>query len=255
MLAFVLCAVNGFAQSPVPPAGLAAEAAGEWAQALDVYKKALDREPHDARLWVRVADIEARLGNPEGSASALQHAVQETPRTRRSSTVFHRPMRSSISRWRRSKPSNVRSRCRLIRWTFFAPGGRSPRGSPTTAGHRTPIAACPGCSRRITTLPLNLARVSAWGGRTDAAVEAYSRYLRARAGCGRRLDRAGKNRSVARELRRRPGAPGEVPDSASGRMSAYSREVAAVARAEPAGPAKRSTRSSRSCASIRTTTS
>ena len=44
-----------------------------------MYRSALERAPHDATLWVRVADIEARLGNVEGSVSALQHAVQEAP--------------------------------------------------------------------------------------------------------------------------------------------------------------------------------
>src|SRR4030095_11914371 len=79
-LALLLFAVNSFAQSPVPAAGIAAEAAGEWRQALDVYKSIVDREPRKAALWVRVANIEARLGNTEGSVSALQHAVAGTPR-------------------------------------------------------------------------------------------------------------------------------------------------------------------------------
>lgn len=77
--AFVFCAANVFAQSAIPSEGLAAEAAGHWAQALDVYKGALEREPHDAALWVRVADIEAHVGNLEGHAAALQHAIEEVP--------------------------------------------------------------------------------------------------------------------------------------------------------------------------------
>ena len=73
---FVLCAVNGFAA-----AGLAAEAAGDWAQALGVYERVLDREPQDAGLWVRVADIEARLGNLDASASALQRSAEQAIRS------------------------------------------------------------------------------------------------------------------------------------------------------------------------------
>ena len=180
VLAFVLCAVNGFAQSPVPPAGLAAEAAGEWAQALDVYKKALDREPHDASLWVRVADIEARLGNPERSAAALQHASKETPadaallhRLSQAYAVIDQPLAAleAIERALALSPDSVdflRARGTLATWV--ADYGRAQDSY-----------------RRLSRLQpddhdvaLSLARVSAWGGRTDAASEAYSRYLRAR---------------------------------------------------------------------------
>ena len=180
VLALVLCAVNGFAQSPVPTAGLAAETAGEWAQALDVYKKALDREPHDASLWVRVADIEARLGNPERSAAALQHAVKETPadaallhRLSQAYAVIDQPLAAldAIERALAVSPDSVdflRARGTLATWV--ADYGRAQDSY-----------------RRLSRLQpedhevaLSLARVSAWGGRTDAAVEAYGRYLRAR---------------------------------------------------------------------------
>ena len=170
VLAFVLCAANGFAQSAVPPAGLAAEAAGEWAQALDVYRSALERAPHDARLWVRVADIEARLGNLEESASALQRAVQEAPqdaallhRLSQAYAVLDQPLAAleAIERALALSPDSVeflRARGTLATWL-----GRLRPG----AGRLSPPVA--GCSRTITTLSLNLARVSAWGGRTDAA--------------------------------------------------------------------------------------
>ena len=47
---------------------------------------------------------------------------------------------------------------------------------------------------------LNLGRVNAWAGRTDAAVDAYHAVPAPRARRGRRLDRAGADRRVARQL-------------------------------------------------------
>jgi tetratricopeptide (TPR) repeat protein len=179
-LALVLCAVNGFAQSAVPAAGLAAEAAGEWAQALDVYKKALDREPHDAKLWVRVADIEARLGNHEGSASALQRAVKETPqdatllhRLSQAYAVIDQPLAAleAVERALALSPDSVdflRAKGTLATWV--ADYGRA------QDSYRRLCKLQP----EDHDVSLSLARVSAWGGRTDAAVEAYNHYLRAR---------------------------------------------------------------------------
>ncbi len=178
-LAFALCSVSGFAQPAIPAAGLAAESAGEWVKALDVYKSVLDRTPHDATLWVRVADIEARLGNIEGSAASLQRAVQEAPREAnlhhrlsQAYAVLNRPSAAleSVERALALSPDSVeflRARGTLATWA-----GDYSRAQDSY--------------RRLATLQpadhevlLNLARVSAWRGRTDAAVEAYRRYLRA----------------------------------------------------------------------------
>jgi len=179
-LAFVLWAVNGFAQSPVPAAGLAAEGTGDWPKALEVYRIALDRHPNDAPLWARVADIEARLGNVKGSAAALEHAVQAAPndaelhsRLSQTYAVLDRPSAAldAIERALALSPDSVtflRARAILATWA-----GQYNRAQDSY--------------RRLAKLQpddqdisLNLARVSAWGGRTDAAVEAYRRYLRAK---------------------------------------------------------------------------
>ena len=176
--AFILCAVNGFAQPTVPAAGLAAEAAGEWAQALDVYKSVLDREPDDAGLWVRVADIEARLGHLDASASALRHAAQVSPRDAalqqrlsQAYAVLDQPLAAleAIEAALALSPDSVeflRARATLATWLADydrAQDSYRRLGIHEPENHET---------------ALNLARVSAWGGRTDAAVEAYRRYLR-----------------------------------------------------------------------------
>jgi tetratricopeptide (TPR) repeat protein len=181
-VALLLCAVNAFAQSPVPAAGIAAEAAGEWAQALDVYKSIVDREPRNAALWVRVADIEARLGNIEGSVSALQHAVAGTPRDAallhrlsQAYAVLDRPMAAleTVERALVLSPESLellRARATLATW--LADYDRAQQ----SYRHLRKLQP------EDHDLSLNLARVSAWGGHTDAAVEAYEHYLQAEPG-------------------------------------------------------------------------
>jgi tetratricopeptide (TPR) repeat protein len=60
--------------------GLAAEMAGQWDKAVDIYKSALLLEPGRTDLWLRIADIEARLGNKEEVIGALKKATELSPR-------------------------------------------------------------------------------------------------------------------------------------------------------------------------------
>jgi tetratricopeptide (TPR) repeat protein len=178
-LAFALFSVTGFAQPAIPAEGLAAESAGEWTKALDVYKAVLDRTPHDTTLWVRVADIEARLGNIEGSAAALQRAVQQAPRDAnlhhrlsQAYAVLNQPSAAleAVERALALSPESIeflRARGTLATWA-----GDYGRAQDS---YRRLERLQPADHEVL----LNLARVSAWGGRTDAAVEAYRRYLRA----------------------------------------------------------------------------
>ena len=178
----VLHTVAAFAQSPVPAAGIAAEAAGQWAQARDIYKSALDREPHDAKLWVRVADIEARLGDGEGSAAALRRAIQEAPqdamlhqRLSQAYAVLQQPLPAldAIERALALSPDSVdflRARGTLATWVADYDRAQD--------SYRRLCALQPNDHDAL----LSLARVSAWAGRTDAAVDAYGRYLRVESG-------------------------------------------------------------------------
>jgi len=60
----------------VPPAGLAAEGRRQWEQALRIYREVLAREPRRHELWIRVSDIEARLGRKLAAAEALRAAAE-----------------------------------------------------------------------------------------------------------------------------------------------------------------------------------
>ncbi|HEU4694767.1 MAG TPA: tetratricopeptide repeat protein [Vicinamibacterales bacterium] len=173
----VLCAVNAFAQSAIPAEGLAAEQAGNWAQARDIYKASLEREPHDAALWARVADIEAHLGNLEGNVAALRHAIDEAPndatlhqRLSQGYALLGQPSAAleAIERAVALSPSSVdflRARATLATWL--------PDYGRAQDSYRRLLQLQPENHE----LALSLARVSAWGGRSDAAVDAYRRYL------------------------------------------------------------------------------
>lgn len=78
-LAALLLGLPLLAAAEVPPAGLRAEGEGRWDEALQIYRQALDRDPAQADLWQRVADIRARLGDPQGAAAALEAAVRHAP--------------------------------------------------------------------------------------------------------------------------------------------------------------------------------
>ena len=240
-VALVLGAVNAFAQSAIPAEGLAAEQAGNWAQARDIYEASLEREPHDAALWTRVADIEAHLGNLEGNVAALRHAIDEAPndatlhqRLSQGYALLNQPLAAleAIERAVALSPSSVDflgARATLATWL--------PDYGRAQDSYRRLLQLQPENHE----LALNLARVSAWGGRSDAAVDAYRRYLRhdPRAAAG------------TTALRSRP----SISISSSPDQTVRSRANRQPFSPEPAGPTRRSTRSSRCCASSPTTTS
>jgi tetratricopeptide (TPR) repeat protein len=176
-LLLMLWGARAFAQTAIPAEGLAAEGDGNWKKAVTVYRSVLDHEPHNAPLWVRVADIEARLGNLEGSAKALQRAVDEAPgdvtlnqRLSQAHAMLDRPWAAleAIEPALALSPDSVellRARATLATWAGDYDRARD--------SYRRLDRLSPGEHD----IMLNLARVSAWGGHTDAAVAAYKRYL------------------------------------------------------------------------------
>lgn len=84
-MAVILALVLPMALAAVPPAGLVAEGEGRWADALDLYHHELAARP-DAAIWLRVADIEARLDHREEAAEALRQAAD----LRRTDAALHR---------------------------------------------------------------------------------------------------------------------------------------------------------------------
>jgi len=79
VLLLLFLAVPLFA-APVPPeAGLKAEMAGDWEQALTVYQQELEAAPERIDLWVRVANIQSHLKRPHDAVMSLLTAIELQP--------------------------------------------------------------------------------------------------------------------------------------------------------------------------------
>jgi tetratricopeptide (TPR) repeat protein len=178
-LLVVTMAVPGFAQPSLPEAGVVAEGAGRWTEALDIYQALLKSDVSRADIWTRVSDIEAHLGNTDASVAALVQATRAAP----DDATLHQKLSQAyaakgeataalqaIEAAHALDPANldyVRARAVLATW----------------AGEYNLAADS---YRRIDAVEpdpettLNLARVSAWSGDTDEAVEYYRRYLSSR---------------------------------------------------------------------------
>jgi len=179
LLALVLLtgARPALTQGLVPEAGLAAEMAGRWEDALRVYREALERDPKRADLWVRIADIEARRGRVTSSVHALERAVEAAPGNpqlyERLSQAYASggsaaAALSAIEGALHLEPRTVEyleARATLATW--LGDYGRAQES------YRRLLDARPGDPD----VSLRLARVSAWAGDTDEAARAYRRYL------------------------------------------------------------------------------
>jgi tetratricopeptide (TPR) repeat protein len=168
---------NAAGQAAVPAAGLAAEGEGRWADALRVYREHVEREPAAADTWLRIADIEARLVEPERAIEALQRAADARPDpeifARLSQAYAARgyaaPALHAIKGALALKPQSedyLRAAATLATWT----------GDYTTAAeaYRELLRARP----QERGLNLSLARVNAWAGNSDAAAGAYREYMK-----------------------------------------------------------------------------
>ena len=132
------------AQEPtVPPAGLAAEAAGDWDRAIGVYRQAAE-ESRRADLWVRISRIEATRDRPAEALAAIERALELEP----------------------DDVELLRARAELASW---AGDYEAADDSFRRIGERTgePDAA------------LGRARIAAWRGRIAASIGHYRTYLRA----------------------------------------------------------------------------
>jgi tetratricopeptide (TPR) repeat protein len=167
---------NAIGQPAVPAAGLAAEGEGRWADALRVYREHVERDPAAADTWLRIADIEARLDEPDRAISALQGAAS----ARADAEIFARLSQAYAARGYAAsalhaikgalalKPHSedyLRAAGPLATWT----------GDYATAAdaYRKLLRAHP----RELALNLSLARVNAWAGNSDAAAGAYREYI------------------------------------------------------------------------------
>jgi tetratricopeptide (TPR) repeat protein len=176
----VLCALfvaNPTAQLRIPERGLAAEGEGRWSEALEIYRSELERNPGVAELWLRIADIEARLGRTEQSIAALERATQLEPGVAATlerlsqayaaaghATPALRAIEGALA-LQPDRDEYLRAHAKLATWAGdYEAAERSYR----TLTQQNPADP---------ELKLALARVAVWGGNTDTAVSTYREYL------------------------------------------------------------------------------
>lgn len=169
--------VNAAAQSAIPERGLAAEGEGRWTDALQIYQAQIERNPADAELWVRIADIQTRLGRSDEAIAALEHAAKADPSadgilvrlSQAYAAANHAvPALHTIEAALALQPANddyLRAHAKLATW---AGDYRGAEESYKTLRLRHP---------RDGELILGLARVRVWRGSTDAAVASYREYV------------------------------------------------------------------------------
>src|SRR5512139_2048855 len=180
-LAFLAAAALPAAAQSVPDAGLRAEMQGQWADAVNIYQRALEANPAQANLWERIADIRAtQLKNPEGAADALREAVKYAPMDARLNYKLSQAYAAirkgpsaltAISQAVELDPGNptyLRARGEIALWTgYYAVAADS---------FERLLAAAPQDADAL----LGLARASARSGKKDAAVPRYRAYLEQR---------------------------------------------------------------------------
>jgi Flp pilus assembly protein TadD len=173
----VLVGSAAAAQSRIPESGLAAEGDGRWTEALQIYQDELRRDPRMTELWLRVADIEARLGRTDESIAALERAASidpgNAPILSRLSQAYAAAGRATaavraIEAALATQPANedyLQAHAKLATWAGDY------RAAATTYQRLRQLHP------EDSELTLAYARVCVWDGRTDAAASALREYL------------------------------------------------------------------------------
>ncbi|MDX1502734.1 MAG: tetratricopeptide repeat protein [Thermoanaerobaculia bacterium] len=175
-----LALVAAVAGAQVPESGLAAEGRGAWEEALRIYLDATESSAAPAELWVRIGDIEARLGHAEAAADALAQATAAAPddvsvviRFSRAAAVAGQPERAlaAAERALELRPDDVEllvARARLANWVADYERAR--------ASWQRALELAPDSDAA----ELGLARTEAWSGELDRAARRLRSYLERR---------------------------------------------------------------------------
>jgi tetratricopeptide (TPR) repeat protein len=178
LIVIVTLSANAAGQPAVPAAGLVAEGEARWADALRIYQEHVEGDPAAADTWLRIADIEARLGQPDRAIAALHRAVAVRPGD---AEIFARLSQAYAARGYAAsalhaikaalalKPRSqdyLRAAATLATWS-------GDYGTASDA-YRELLRTHP----QESALTLGLARVNAWGGKSDVAADAYHEYIK-----------------------------------------------------------------------------
>lgn len=161
----------------VPDAGLRAEGNGQWEEAVKVYRQELGNNPAQVHLWLRIADIQVKLGNLHAAAAALSEGVRHAPRN----PMLHaklsevhaaanepQPALAAIDQAVALAPENLeylRARAKLANWN---------QDYAKAADSFTRILQLtPGAADAV----LGLARANVGQGQLDQAADGYREYM------------------------------------------------------------------------------
>lgn len=161
----------------IPIEALAAEGREAWAEALERYRAVLAREPGRADILLRVADIQARLGNTPAAIEALARAVDAR---RDDPELYARLSRAYASVDQPAAALAAIQAALVLRPEdpgYLDAAGRLGSWSGDYAAAREALERLIALQPGNTDARLALARVLAWDGRTDRAAAHYRRYL------------------------------------------------------------------------------
>ena len=180
LLAAVFSLATGlfWAQAPgVPDAGLRAEAQGRWEDAVTAYRQVILQNPNRPDLWVRVADIRAKQGQPGEAAAALEEASRLSPgddfllfKLSQAYAVDARPKEAQAAIRRAlaikpAEPDYLRAAGEIASWNADYSTARD--------CYTRLLQVAPGDPTAL----LGLARVQMWSGKLDDAVCSMNKYL------------------------------------------------------------------------------
>ncbi|WP_027715012.1 tetratricopeptide repeat protein [Desulfuromonas sp. TF] len=164
-------------RAEVPESGLRAEMAGEWEEALSIYRGILSQDPGRIELRVRSADILSRLGRAQEAAQSLEEVAIITPgdadihfRLSRAHAAAGNPRKALQSCLRASElapenPEYVRTCAVQASWA----------GETDLA--RTLYERLLSLAPEDADALLGRARTRAWTGEVDLSVRDYRAYL------------------------------------------------------------------------------
>lgn len=167
---------GGVHSGPAFNDGVEAEKAGQWQEALKIYRAVVEKEPSRVDIWLRIADIEWSLGRTLEAIEALERAVQLSPgdhhlhfRLSQAYSVSNQPKKAlaAIEKAVELAPDNVeylRAMGQLANWN-----GRS---ELAVIAYKKLLAITPGGDIALR----NLAESEMWSGDLDSAVKDFKAY-------------------------------------------------------------------------------
>ncbi len=155
-----------------------AEMAGQWDEAIEIYKSILTQEPRRKDLWLRISDIEAHLNHAKAAAMAIEKAIQLSPkdaslyfRLAQTYSIAQEPELAfrSIKKALELEPKNLqylRDHATLAMWLS--------EYKTAEESFKKILSE----SADDSAAQLGLARVLAWTGELDEATDFYQIYIK-----------------------------------------------------------------------------